>query len=171
MSSMSGASGASRACRSPAHMAFVSAEQAAAIGVELVPLDELFRSAAVVSLHAPWLKETEGMITGAHLAAMPPYATFVNTSRGALVHESELIAALRERPDLCAVLDVTYPEPPPPESPLYDMPNVVLTPHIAGSLEAECRRMGQLMVSELERFVRGEPLRYALTRAQVERMA
>jgi phosphoglycerate dehydrogenase-like enzyme len=82
-----------------------------------------------------------------------------------------LIAVLQQRPDLHAVLDVTTPEPPPPGSPLYTLPNVTLTPHIAGALGQERRRLGQMMVDELRRFVAGEPLRYELTRAQVERMA
>ena len=121
---------------------YASAEASAALGVEMVALDELFRRADVVSLHTPWLPETEGMITGAHFAAMKPGATFINTARGAVVREQEMIAILQQRPDLYAVLDVTYPEPPEPGSALYSLPNVVLTPHIAGSLGAECHRHG-----------------------------
>jgi phosphoglycerate dehydrogenase-like enzyme len=132
--------------------------------VELLPLDELFRRADVVSLHTPLLKETEGMITGAHLASMKPGATFINTARGAIVREKEMIEALKKRPDLQAVLDVTHPEPPEPGSPLYTLPNVILTPHIAGSMDGECRRMGRYMVEELRRFVDGKPLRWQITR-------
>jgi phosphoglycerate dehydrogenase-like enzyme len=91
---------------------------------------------------------------------MKPGASFINTARGAVVNEADLIAVLREREDLFAVLDVTYPEPPAPDSPLFDLPNVLLTPHIAGSLNNECRRMGRTMVEELGRWLRGEPLRY-----------
>jgi phosphoglycerate dehydrogenase-like enzyme len=75
-----------------------------------------------------------------------------------------LIAALQERPDLFAVLDVTWPEPPEPDSPLYTLPNVLLTPHIAGSMHGECRRMGRAMVDELARWQRGEPLKYVVNR-------
>lgn len=150
---------------------YVSVEAGVALGVEMVTLDELFRRADVVSLHTPWLPETEGMITGAHLAAMKPGATFINTARGAVVREAEMIAVLQQRPDLYAVLDVTYPEPPVPGSPLYTLPNVVLTPHIAGSMDAECRRMGQYMIAELRRYLAGEPLRWAITRERAQIMA
>ncbi|MBN2390100.1 MAG: hydroxyacid dehydrogenase [Anaerolineae bacterium] len=150
---------------------YVTAEAGAALGVEMVGLDEIFRRADIVSLHTPLLPGTAGMITGAHLAAMKPGATFINTARGAVVREQEMIAVLQQRPDLYAVLDVTYPEPPEPGSPLYTLPNVILTPHIAGSLDMECRRMGQYMVEELQRYIAGEPLKWAITRERAKMMA
>ena len=121
---------------------YVTSEEARVLGVDLISLEDLFASSEVVSLHAPWLPETEGMILGSHLASMKRNATLINTSRGAVVREAEMVEVLEERPDLWAVLDVTHPEPPEPDSRLYDLPNVVLTPHIAGSLGGECRRMG-----------------------------
>ncbi len=142
---------------------FVSSDEAANLGVKLVSLDEVFRLADVVSLHTPLLEETRGMITGAHLASMKLGATFLNTSRGAVVREEELIAVLKERPDLQAVLDVTHPEPPVKGSALYKLPNVLLTPHIAGSKDNECRRMGRAMVEELDRYLAGEPLKWVVT--------
>lgn len=154
-----------------AHDPYASAADAAALGVELCPLDEVFRRSHVVSLHAPWLPETVGMIRGEHLASMPKDATFINTARGALVREDEMIAVLQQRPDLQAVLDVTYPEPPAPGSPFYTLPNVVLTPHIAGSMAGECRRMGRMMVDELRRYLAGEPLLWQISRAQAQIMA
>ena len=150
---------------------YIDAATAAKLGVELVSLEELFRRSQVVSLHAPWLPETMGLITGAHLAALPPDATFINTARGAIVREAEMIDVLQQRSDLFAVLDVTYPEPPAAASPLYTLPNVVLTPHLAGSLGRECRRMGRTMVEELHRYLAGEPLRWAVSRAQAAHMA
>jgi phosphoglycerate dehydrogenase-like enzyme len=140
-------------------------------GVTLCSLDEIFIQSNVVSVHTPWLKETEGLITGAHLEMMKPYSTFINSSRGAIVRETEMIAVLRQRADLTAVLDVTYPEPPLADSPLYVLPNVILTPHIAGSVGTECQRMGKFMVEELRRYMGGQPLKYALSRQQVEKMA
>lgn len=150
----------------------VDPSRAEELGVTLVgTMDELFREADVVSLHTPLLDETRGLIGGEHLRAMKAGAVFVNTARGAIVRQDELVEVLRERPDLFALLDVTWPEPPPPGSPLFALPNLVLTPHIAGAQGAECYRLGRCMVDELRRFLRGEPLLYGLTRESYARMA
>lgn len=150
---------------------FIKPEEAAALGVTLCSLEDAFRQADVVSLHTPWLKETEGMITGAHLRLMKEGATFINTARGAVVNEPEMIEVLQARPDLFAILDVTYPEPPLPGSPLYTLPNVILTPHIAGAMNRECRRMGQEMIKELRRYLHDEPLCWTISEEQAARLA
>lgn len=98
-------------------------------------------------------------------------STFINTSRGAVVEEEEMIEVLRHRADLYAVLDVTFPEPPVSGSLLYDLPNVILTPHIAGSLYNECRRMGSYMLDELRRYLAGDKLLWEITRESVRYMA
>ncbi len=139
---------------------FVSAEDAAQLGVELVSMEELFQRSDVVSIHAPWLKETEGIIGKRLLSLMKHEATLINTARGALINEAEMVEVLQSRPDLFVLLDVTHPEPPPKGSPLYKLPNVALTPHIAGSVTNECRRMGRLTVNEIERFLSGRPLQW-----------
>ncbi len=121
---------------------------------------------------APGLEEPKVLlILGSHLASMKRNATLINTSRGAVVREAEMVEVLEERPDLWAVLDVTHPEPPESGSRLYDLPNVVLTPHIAGSQGNECRRMGRLVVDELRRYVAGEPLQHEITRERAALMA
>ncbi len=150
---------------------FVKADAARELGVELVGLDDLFRRADVVSLHTPWLKETEGMITGAHFRMMKKDASFINTARGAVVRENEMIEALRQRPDIWAVLDVTYPEPPAAGSPLYTLPNVIMTPHIAGPMNAECARNGRYMLADLRRFLAGQPMEWAIDRQRAATMA
>jgi phosphoglycerate dehydrogenase-like enzyme len=150
---------------------FLPPEQAAQFGVGLCALEEIFTASDVVSCHTPLLKETEGMLRRQHFASMKPNATFLNTSRGRVVHEPEMIEVLKARPDLFAILDVTAHEPTEPGSPLYTMDNVILTPHMAGSMGVECRRMGDYMVEELGRFLRGEPLRYELTEAKIAHMA
>ena len=150
---------------------FVSQEQGATLGVTMCSLEELFSRADVVSLHAPWLPETVGLIIGEHLACMKPGATFINTARGAIVREQEMIEVLQQRPDLYAILDVTYPEPPVPGSMLYSLPNVVLTPHIAGSMDKECRRMGHYMVEELKHYLAGEPLQWSISRDRAKFLA
>ena len=150
---------------------FATQDRADQLGVQLCSLEEVFQRADVVSLHTPWLPETEGLITGAHIASMKPGATFINTARGAVVREAEMVSALQARPDLCALLDVTYPEPPLPDSPLLKLPNVYITPHIAGPNENECKRNGQYVIAELKRYLNGEPLQFAITRQRAAIMA
>jgi phosphoglycerate dehydrogenase-like enzyme len=153
-------------------LAYTSSEaKAASLGAQRCSLGEILQRCDVVSLHTPWLKGTEGMISGEHLKLMKPNATFINTARGAVVREGEMIEVLQQRPDLFAVLDVTYPEPPEPGSPLYTLPNVVLTPHIAGSLDNECRRMGRYALDELKRYLNGEPQQWAISREEAAALA
>ena len=85
--------------------------------------------------------------------------------------EQDLIRVLKDRPDLTAILDVTYPEPPEPESPLYTLENCILTPHIAGSSGNEVRRMGEYMKEEFQSFLQGNPCRYEVTLEMLETMA
>lgn len=141
------------------------------LGIRFCSLEEVFSTADVISLHTPWLKETENMINGRLFRMMKKHATFINTARGAVVNEKEMIEVLKERPDIYVLLDVTYPEPPVKGSPLYELPNVILTPHIAGSLNAECGRMAEYMLEELKLYVAGQPLKWELTKEQVEKMA
>ncbi|MFE4358324.1 MULTISPECIES: hydroxyacid dehydrogenase [unclassified Kitasatospora] len=140
-------------------------------GVRAVGLDELFAAADVVSVHTPLLPATRGLVDRRLLTSMKPGATLVNTARGAVLDEPALLAVLAERPDLFAVLDVTDPEPPLPGSPLFTLPNVVVTPHLAGSRGLERRRLGDLVVGEFERWLDGAPLRRALDPHTYERMA
>ncbi|MHA6763517.1 hydroxyacid dehydrogenase [Streptacidiphilus sp. PAMC 29251] len=135
---------------------FLDADQATALGARLTPLPELFRSSHVVSVHAPWLPSTEGLVSRALLASMPDRATLINTARGALVDQAALEQELVSG-RLDAVLDVTSPEVLPAASPLYDLPNVLLTPHIAGSMGNELRRMADFALDELERWTEGIP--------------
>lgn len=137
---------------------FISAEAAADLGVELTSLETLFADSDVISCHTPLLPETRALLRGEHFRAMKPHATFLNTARGGVLDEPALIATLTERPDLTAVLDVTDPEPPAPDSPLYELPNVFLTPHISGSHGPECARMAWAMIAEYDRYVSGQPL-------------
>ena len=154
-----------------AHDPFLPEEQAAELHVSLVSLEELFRECDVISIHAPWIPETERMINGGLISSMKPGATLINTSRGAVIAEDEMVEVLRIRPDLSAVLDVTFPEPPALDSPLRSLPNVVLTPHIAGSMQGECARMGSWMADELRRYVEATPLRYRVTQSMLAKMA
>lgn len=151
---------------------FAKPSLAQELNVELVSLEDIFKRCQIVSLHTPWLKETENMIRGHHFEMMLPNSTFINTARGAVVNENEMIGALQKRTDITALLDVTYPhEPPVPDSPMWQMPNVYLTPHVAGSTGHECRRMGQYMVEEFKRYLAGESFKYGINRQQAAKMA
>ena len=149
----------------------ISESEAASEGVRKVELDELFRISDVVSLHTPHFQDTAGMIRGRHLERLRPGATFINTARGEVVNEVEMVEVLRRRADIQAVLDVTAPEPPLRRSPLYTLANVILTPHIAGSLGGECVRMGLAMIDEYQRFSRGDPLQWEVTEARAAQLA
>lgn len=146
---------------------FASPRRLGALGAEPAELGPLFAASDVVSVHAPSLPATAGMIGRAHFARMKRGATFINTARGSLVREAELIAVFRRRADLTAVLDVTDPEPPAPGSPLFTLPNVFLTPHLAGTVASECQRLGRCMVEEFLRWKTGGRLRHRVARAQL----
>lgn len=150
---------------------FASEADAKAINVELCSLDDIFERSDVVSLHTPLLPETTGMITGDHFEKMKAHASFINTARGAIVKQDDMLDILTRREDITAILDVVYPEPPPQESPLFELPNVILTPHIAGSEGPECGRMGAFMRDELKRYLKGEALNYRVTKKAFDVMA
>lgn len=139
----------------------------AELGVRAVTLEHLFSVSDIVSLHAPHRPETTGLVDARLLARLKPNATLINTARGALIRSAALVEFLGARPDVQALLDVADPEPPEAASPLYDLPNVFLTPHIAGAIGPERRRLGRAMVEEFLRFRRGEPLRYGVTAEQL----
>lgn len=130
----------------------LTASDALALGTTLVSLPDLLRVSDIVSLHAPSLPATYRMLGAAELASMRDGATLINTARGSLVDTDALVAELTTA-RLRAVLDVTDPEPLPAGHPLFSAPGVTLTPHIAGSLGNELRRMGSQTVDEIERFV------------------
>ena len=134
-------------------------------------LEEIFRVCDVISLHTADLPATKKMINRKLLSSMKKGASFINTARGAIVDEEAMIEVLRNRPDLEAHLDVVYPEPPKEDNPLLSMSNVFVTPHIAGSQQTECRRMGQMAVDECRRYLAGEDLAWPVTEKMMETMA
>jgi phosphoglycerate dehydrogenase-like enzyme len=153
------------------HCPYLQAEEAIALGVERVGLEELFKRSDVLSVHTPVLSETCGMVNGRLVASMKEGATLINTARGVILAQREVEEVLRRRPDLHAVLDVTDPEPPKKGDPLLALPNVTVTSHIAGSHGRDCQRMGHYMVEELKNYLAGRPLRWQVTPALLERMA
>lgn len=125
-----------------------------------VSFEEAFRTAMVVSNHLPDRADNVHCIGREHFASMRPGATFLNTGRGAQIDETALVEVFRGRPDLTALLDVSEPEPPPPGSPLYTLPNVHLSCHIAGAVHDETRRMAACAIAEFKNYASGLPLRH-----------
>ncbi|WP_095932069.1 hydroxyacid dehydrogenase [Streptomyces sp. Tue6028] len=152
------------------HDPYVDESEARALGVEAVGLDELVRRSHVVSIHAPQLPETRHMFDARRLALLADGATLVNTARGSLVDTDALTERLVSG-RIHAVLDVTEPEVLPASSPLYTLPNVLLTPHIAGSLGNELGRMTHWAVDEVRRYAQGLPFVHGVGPDELTRSA
>lgn len=110
---------------------YVGPDVVEANGGKLLPLDELLPRADLVTLHAPLTPETRGMIDARRLAMMKPDASIINTARGPIIDLDALAAHLEQHPQARAALDVVYPEPLAADHPLYQLPNVIHTPHSA----------------------------------------
>jgi len=137
---------------------YCSAEDAAAMGVAKADaIETIFAECQVVSLHAPSTPETRGMIRGGHLALLSPGSLFINTARGDIVNQKEMIEEL-QKGRFVACLDVTAPEPPTLHDPLRTLPNVLLTPHIAGGVNQNLRRVGDFIGTELLAYAEGRSL-------------
>ncbi|HTJ71664.1 MAG TPA: hydroxyacid dehydrogenase [Actinospica sp.] len=148
---------------------FLSELEAAELGARKVELDELCARSDIVSVHAPELPETRHMLDARRLALVRDGATVINTARGSLIDTdalTEQLAAGR----LNAILDVVEPMPS-PDSPLFTLPNVFLTPHVAGSFGNELRRLGDSAVAELERYAAGRALVHVVSRRELARSA
>ncbi|TQJ34679.1 hydroxyacid dehydrogenase [Arthrobacter sp. SLBN-122] len=148
----------------------ISDAEALRLGARRLGLHELMSCSDIVSLHAPVLSETVNMVGPAQLAAMKDGSTLINTARGELVDHNALIAEL-EAGRLNAFLDVTSPEPLPAGHPLYSLPNVLLTPHIAGSMGTELHRLAAYAIEEIERYAAAEPQRFPVGLTDLVRMA
>ena len=131
--------------------------------VTLASLEEVLAWGEIVSIHASLTTETRGMLNANRLALIRDGALFVNTARGAIVDEQALAHELKSG-RLYGVLDVYTREPLPPDSPLYDLENVTLQPHTAGCTAREA--MSVVMIEEIARFQKGEPLLYEIPYAK-----
>ena len=150
---------------------YVSDEKAKQLGLEKCTLEELFSRSQTISNHLPDNERTKGMLGYELFNRMKPNAAFINTGRGAQVVEADLIRALEEEPNRVALLDVTEPEPPVPSSPLYRLPNAVLSPHIAGSTGCEVVRMGEYMLKAYQAVECSAETNCEVTAKMLETMA
>jgi phosphoglycerate dehydrogenase-like enzyme len=121
-------------------------------------LPTLLREADVLVLSCPHTPETEGLIGAEELAMLKPGAVLINIARGAVVDEPALIDALRSGRLEAAALDVAAEEPLPAGSPLWDLPNVLVSPHSASTVVTENARLTDLFCENLRRYIRGDPL-------------
>jgi D-3-phosphoglycerate dehydrogenase len=134
----------------------------ASLGVRAAPLDDLLRASDFVSLHVPHGPETDPLIGARELGLMKRSAYLINTCRGPVVDEAALIEALRSQAIAGAGLDVFDLEPLPHDSPLTQLANVILTPHIGGGTGGAREKQLRDVLDNVVRFVRGEPLRHRL---------
>jgi D-3-phosphoglycerate dehydrogenase len=144
-----------------AHDDFVSPDSSAVSesGAELVALNELLQRADIVSVHIPKTPQTVGLFNYEKFSRMKPGATFINTSRGEVVNEPDLIRALQEKKIAGAALDVRATEPPAPSA-LDEMQNVILTPHIAAFTHQGQNRVVTSICRDVAAVLRGEDARY-----------
>ena len=142
---------------------YLSEERAAELGVRRVDLDELMSTSDVITNHAPTTPETDGMVTARHLASVRDDAVFVNTARAAAIDYDALLKELQTG-RITAALDVfPLPEPLAEDSPFRKLPNVIVSPHAAGSTVESLFRIGETVAEEFARFFDGQPLKYGVT--------
>lgn len=148
----------------------LSAEEIEKIGAKKVELDELMMQSDVVTIHAPSIPATDNMINKDNLALMKDGAILINTARGTIINEQDLIEEL-EKGRIFACIDVTNPEPPSADNKLRDLDNVVLTPHIAGTVTNGMKRIALHVCEELERLMNGEKMRTEVNLDELAKMA
>lgn len=136
---------------------YLTDEEAERLGVAKGSLAEVMAKSDVVTLHHANIPKNWNLINSENLRLMKQGARFINTSRGRLVNEADLVEVL-EQGKITAFLDVTDPEPPEPGHPFYRLPNCILTPHVAGSVGTETYRMGEYCFREYLNWRDGKPL-------------
>ena len=149
------------------HDPFVEDERVEAVGAGKAALDDLLRRSGVVSLHARLTDETRGMIGAEQIARMPEGSVLINNARGGLLDYEALCDALESGHLGAAALDVYEEEPPPEGSRLFEAPNLVLSPHIAGATRETAHRAASIAASEVGRYARGEDLANLVNREVV----
>lgn len=150
---------------------FINEETAEELGVTMVDMETIFSECDIISNHLANKPELENVFNAKLFKKMKKHSTFINTGRGAQVAEYSLALSLLLHPSRTFVGDVLKKEVCPYISPLFWVPNAILTPHIAGSTGNEPQRMAYYMLEEMESFIAGKPTRYEVTLETLERMA
>ena len=146
-------------CRIVAYDPFVDQKTADGYHATMMPLEDLMKTADIVTIHARLLPETEGMIGAKEIALMKKTAAFINTARAGLIDEDALLAALREHRIRCAALDVFKQEPLPDDSEFRTLDNVIVTTHHAGMAGDPVVLSGEITWAEVKRYTHHEQLR------------
>lgn len=150
---------------------YVSSDKVSSLGATLISLDEMFSKCDVISNHLPDTSETKGMLNYSLFSKMKPWATFINTGRGAQIVERDLAKVMRHNKNMCALLDVTTHEPVYPWSPLFFCRNVYFSPHIAGSTSNEYARMVKCMAQAFDSVSVGKDSVYEVKYDNLKRQA
>ena len=138
-------------------LAYVRTPRADEDNLKYVSFEELLKQSDYISLHCPLTPQTRHMINKETIAMMKPTAYIINTGRGALIDEPALIEALKEGRIAGAGLDVQETEPPVQDNPLYDMPNVILTPHMGWKGLETRQRLVSILAANIQAFDEGRP--------------
>ncbi|MBO4366832.1 MAG: hydroxyacid dehydrogenase [Clostridia bacterium] len=150
---------------------FIDEAKAEAMGARKAELDEVLEQADILSVHAPSIPETHHMLNRETLGKMKKDAVLINTARGTIIDEEALYEHMKAGNLKYACLDVFDPEPPAADHPLRSLPNVIMTPHLAGLANNGLKKVGQHACDEIERFLQGQPLLAEVTREMLARMA
>ena len=148
----------------------VDPEFLASVNAKQVPLEEVLKTCHIISLHSALNDKTRGSIGREHFEMMQENAIFINTARGAVIREEEMIEVLKERPKMKAVLDVFCQEPPAVDNPLRTLPNVYCIPHMGGPTTDRRKYIGMAMAEEIVHFTKGEPLVHEIAPDVASRM-
>ncbi|MBQ7333321.1 MAG: hydroxyacid dehydrogenase [Clostridia bacterium] len=148
----------------------IDPEYLASVNAKQVSLEELLSTCHIISLHSALNEKTKGSLGREQFEMMQEDAVFINTARGAIIKEDEMIEVLKARPKMRAVLDVFVSEPIALDSPLRSLPNVYCIPHMGGPTIDRRKHIGMAMAEELVRYVNGEPLKHEITKDVASRM-
>ncbi len=146
-------------------------EKAKALGVKKATPEQIFKECDIISNHIANNSQTLGFYTSKLFELMGNQVVFINSGRGQQVVEKDLAEAMRRRPLSCALLDVTYPEPPNDSCPLFSVENIFVNPHIAGSQNNELERMVDYVLEDAVSLKNGKALKYEITFEALSRLA
>lgn len=146
-------------------------EKANQLGVKKATIEEIFKECDIISNHIANNPQTFGFYTSEQFELMGEQVVFINSGRGEQVVENDLAEAMRKRPRSCALLDVTYPEPPNDDCPLFSVDNIFINPHIAGSQNNELERMVNYVLRDAINLKQGKAFLYEITLASLSHLA